>query len=375
MKRFYNWLKEQDTKFSYSFLGFIIGIGGLIFSVYSIYFYKEAPILRFDILTNTNILDVREDVNKLSIFYDSIDLSKSPKNIRVITLKVSNVGSKGISVDDYDRNSPIGIKLNNAEIIQSPVVIESSNSYFKDNVKFDILEKNTITFPEIIINPDDFFMIKFLALSEKDSAPLISSIGYLFEMGAPILQSFVDSEGNTKEENNPIKKYIGFAIISGFLILLGGWPFIKRYFAQRKLKAFIKKYEKFVQKEDVECQKLINKYFLKSAGGGLYRISKLIEAESYFNQLNDFFDARKEFSTKGVIDFHPIILSPGASFSFATEEIEKYGKKYDYMPAFTEGIFNNLKKDGIILLKDGNWIIDDDFKRAFNKFIEFLKYQ
>lgn len=49
-------IKNLDSKFSWSFLGFVIGIIGIGISIYAIFFHHPAPDLTYRVLTNTNVV-------------------------------------------------------------------------------------------------------------------------------------------------------------------------------------------------------------------------------------------------------------------------------------------------------------------------------
>lgn len=81
-----NKLSKIDQKFSWSFLGFIIGIIGIGFTIYTIFFFEKVPIIKYEVISNTSVLDVKENISRLDIIFDSVSIKKSEQNLRIITL-------------------------------------------------------------------------------------------------------------------------------------------------------------------------------------------------------------------------------------------------------------------------------------------------
>lgn len=171
-------ISEKQKKFWYKDVNFWFGFIGIVAFVFSIYTYlfPGEPDIKFYMLDNTSILDVKEEVSKLNITYDSINLLESEMDISIILLQVKNDGDKNITVGEYDSNIPFGITMAEGKILKKPELISSSeNDYYKDIIlKFD---DTSADFKYKLIDKDKFFNLKILVLHKKGVLPIISPRG------------------------------------------------------------------------------------------------------------------------------------------------------------------------------------------------------
>ena len=157
-----------------------IGIIGLLsggfFFIYSNFINVPITNLEFNIITNTSLIDIKEEINKLNIYYDTINFIKEDKNISFTIVEVKNTGNKTIATNDYDLNIPFGITLTNAELIKSPELTQSSDEkYFKDVIKSS--SPNKIILNKKIIDPDEFFQMKFYTMHNNGVRPTFKNMG------------------------------------------------------------------------------------------------------------------------------------------------------------------------------------------------------
>ena len=85
-----DFLNTIDQRYAWSLLSVILALlfGGL--AIYLGFFRDRKPELRFEIVSNTSVLDVREDLGKLEILYDGLDIKKSKQSLRVVVVRVDN---------------------------------------------------------------------------------------------------------------------------------------------------------------------------------------------------------------------------------------------------------------------------------------------
>ena len=168
-------LKELDRKFAWGFAGVLIAaLLGLI-TVYREFIEDRRPKLHFDILTNTTVLDIKEEVEKLEILYDGVDIRKREQSLRVITVRVVNGSSKSILKTFYDEKDPFGLSLSDGKIIRKEI-IETSNDYFRQNLRPAIKGDRCLTFQSVIIEANNFFVLKLLVLHPESLIPTITPV-------------------------------------------------------------------------------------------------------------------------------------------------------------------------------------------------------
>lgn len=165
-----------DKRFAWSFLGFILAavFGGI--TIYNEFFRSDQPIIKYELIGNTSILELKEDVRKLKIIYDDLDIKEQKKALSVISFRVNNDGRKPLFKTYYDEMAPLGFTINSGKIINAEK-ISISNPYLEDNLQIYIKEEKKAIFSEVILDPGDYFVIKTLILHDESSSPTISPIG------------------------------------------------------------------------------------------------------------------------------------------------------------------------------------------------------
>ncbi|MFA0085330.1 hypothetical protein [Vibrio sp. 10N.261.51.F12] len=172
-------LRQHENKFPYSLLGIIasilIGVGGIAFTM----LYKPSPQLDIEVVSNFNVLDVKESLGKLDVIYRGKSLNEDGQSLSVITLKIVNNGDDNIRVNSYDDKALAGFKLTKGIIPEEPTVTISNTSYEKDNIPLSQTEPNKILLPKVIINSGDYYEVKLIALHSKDETPDVTAFGVI----------------------------------------------------------------------------------------------------------------------------------------------------------------------------------------------------
>ena len=159
---------QIDKKFGWSFLGFVLAaiFGGI--AVYTEFVRDTSPVVKYEILSNTKILDVKEDVSGLSIIYNAEDIRKARKTLSVLIVRIGNEGRSPILKSYYDSASPLGLSINSGEIIKAEV-IAATTEYLKTNAGMHVRDPSNVEFSQIIMEPNESFTAKFLILNPEQS--------------------------------------------------------------------------------------------------------------------------------------------------------------------------------------------------------------
>lgn len=162
-------LAQIDKRFSWSFLGFILAalFGGI--AIYTEFIRDTSPAVKYEILSNTKILDVKEDVTGLNIIYNNEEIRKAHKTLSVLIVKVSNEGRSPILKTYYDIGSPLGLSISSGEIIIAEV-ISATTDYLRQNAGISVRDPSSIVFSQMIIEPNESFTTKLLILNPEQSA-------------------------------------------------------------------------------------------------------------------------------------------------------------------------------------------------------------
>lgn len=182
-------------------------------------FYPVESALKYNILANTSVLDLKADVAKLKVSYDSIDLIKGKQDVSIVIMEIRNDGNKDIKLEDYDRNNEFGFRIENGKILNKPEMIRSSdNAYFFDVVSD--FNENKVKFKYKLIDEDQFWTIKFLVIHSKNQVPNIFPIGKISGMKKIDMSNAVESNAELLELRDKNKKILILLISISMTLIL-----------------------------------------------------------------------------------------------------------------------------------------------------------
>ena len=178
---FLDTLKTMDRKFSWSFFGFTLAalLGSI--TIYDRFVADTHPQLYFDVMTSTAVLDIRENVPKLEVFFDGVNIREKDLALRVISVKVSNESSHDILRGHYDGEDLVGLRVQPGRIIKAELA-NSSNDYLARNLSFSSLTTDSIRFKDVILEANQYFVIKLLVTHPANTTPAISPLGHVAGM-------------------------------------------------------------------------------------------------------------------------------------------------------------------------------------------------
>lgn len=149
---------------------------GVFYFVFSNFINVPKSELKFNVLTNTPLIEVKENIKNLEITYDSINILDLEKNISIAVIEIINTGNISINTNDYDLNIPFGIKMTNSKLIKKPELITTSDdSYFKDIIINS--DETAIFLNKKIIDPGEFFHLKIYIIHNSTDTPNFNILG------------------------------------------------------------------------------------------------------------------------------------------------------------------------------------------------------
>jgi hypothetical protein len=169
---------HYDKKFCFSLLGCIIsvvfGIAGIWYGVSS----RMSADLQIDILSDTNIVDIGKDSDKLDILYNGKSIKSAGSTLSVITFRIVNFGNAPIRLDSFPPDAPLGIVLSEGEIVDVPQAIAASSDHLPNEMKATCKDARTVLFAPAVMRPGDFIDFRLLVIHGDSSKPIdIKSIG------------------------------------------------------------------------------------------------------------------------------------------------------------------------------------------------------
>ena len=155
-------------------LSLVVGVFGLVYA-YVLQNPAESEIT-FEIIGDTNVLDVRKPLQDLDILFRGQDVRDQNLNLRTITTNVVNSGGVNILHTHFDPVDKWGIRFENGEVVEARLT-GASSEYLNSNVTLQRVDLNTVVFPNITFDSGDSFAIEVLLLHPKNVSPSISTVG------------------------------------------------------------------------------------------------------------------------------------------------------------------------------------------------------
>ena len=156
--------------------GFMLAVifGGL--NIYTEFFRDDRPSIQFEILSDSSVLDVREEVSDLEIIHAGADLRREGQSLRVIVVRISNTGKEDILSDFYDDEAPLGISVKDGELIGAEIQ-DASETYLSERVTLHIRDSSEVIFSPVILASRSYFSVRVLIKHSESTTPAISPVG------------------------------------------------------------------------------------------------------------------------------------------------------------------------------------------------------
>lgn len=170
------YINQLDKRYAWSLLGFVFAVVFGALSIYTEFIRDRHPQLRFEIVSDASVLDVRERLGNLEILYDGVDIQKAQKSLRVIVFRVVNEGPDDVLRGHYDERSPFGFRVLNGSLVRAEV-IGSSNNYLKENLRIRTQGQDSAVFDPVILEANESFTVKSLILYPEGTRPILEPTG------------------------------------------------------------------------------------------------------------------------------------------------------------------------------------------------------
>ena len=341
----------------------VIGVIGAGITIY-LFVIDNKVDLNYEIIANTNVLDYNAEISKLEVTYDSINLKQVNENLRIYTIKIINKGNQDILKEYYDENDPIGIKISSGQIIERPEIIETSSHYLKKNIVIKQHELDKITFSRVILESNEFYIIKLLILHKKDSIPQIISYGKVAGQKTINVQESMEEKDDFKMIFK--KNYGGNFLVQmtrfSFYFPIGGLIFLIIAMSIDKI---------VLTKEKKRKGNIITKF----------KSSKTHENKRDYDPILDIYIKYNVLFLKQIYNFISNEEELNIIYTKLSEEAEnKILKRYEGLD-LTYNIFydsndwwkiNRMIKVGILIKENSKLIINSELADALYDFLKFL---
>jgi len=263
------WYLKWEHRWPWAILGVFIAIAGILITLYLV--PKPADI-SYQIMSESNVLDVHEPVKDLKIYFKNKDIQEKKLNLRIYSIRIFNTGGTDILESQFDSRNPWGLEFSKSEIVESPRIMDSNSQYLKDNIEAKLSAPNFIEFRKIIIEKGKYFTIEVLVLHPTDSLPNITVRGKIAGIENPVVKlpenqelSFVSKifYGNWTVQVIRFLIFFILVIISFLLIAFTG-DRVQKYKKWRIRNRILAIADKFIPPLDVASRKVLQSILRKT---------------------------------------------------------------------------------------------------------------
>jgi len=348
-------LNNLDRKYAFGLLtGLVFGL----LSVYTDFFRSNNANIQFDILSNTTVVDLKENIGKIDILYDSVSILSKKQTLSLITVKIINNGNADVLKTFYDSHFPLGLKVNNGTILEKPTLIQSSNDYIGQSIGMEFQNKNEIRFTDFIFEKNEFFVLKLLVLHNDASQPDIISIGKIAGVKEiPVVKSYQNKETKSFWERvfggsflihvTRFFNYI-FSMVAFVIVIVLPITFISDKISAKKRKKKVHDYKRLTKKNLTEPESFIIKFYSKN---GIYPLKRLLKVSSNYNRYKYVFR----------------ILNP----NFEPEKVFNHAERRPHEME-TMYLIKELKEKSYLKVENNQVVFADNLNTFINEFVQFI---
>ena len=168
-------INKIEKNIPWGIIGVLLTIVFGIIGLYT-YFNQMKPTMQYEVVNEANVFDIHKPLKDLTILLKNEDIQKNDLNLKIYTIKVSNIGYIDILQGHFDNNIIWGLKIIDGKIINKVRFIKSNSSYIKEELKINNSNK-VVEFSKIIFEKDKSFSIELLVLHDKKITPKIVPTG------------------------------------------------------------------------------------------------------------------------------------------------------------------------------------------------------
>lgn len=359
--------KKYNSRRVLQIVGSLIGVFSAIIGIYVFYFEDKVVSLEYEVIANTNVLDINADVSKVDVTYNGASLKSKTQNLRIINLRIINNGTECILKSHYDNNAPLGVLMKSGKIIERPELINTSNDYLKNQLKINYDSTGQVTFNDVILEPGQFYSIKLLVLHPSSTTPSILATGKIAGQNIiPIVSTL------PKEEKSFWAETFGGGIISQFTralcytiaflaLIIGLGVFATKISDKRRARKRKRITKDFKESNGYEYNKMddaIFSHFIELDEDDLWEFQSLLKDQNEIRKLYDSWKDHSKIEKNGLGD-------PETRYQLIRHNNYLYSDKWNHM--------HHMIKEGFLFIDDGTLSINRQMKSTLEMFLNYLK--
>lgn len=363
--------KNLDKRFAWSFFGFMLAaiFGGI--TIYTEFFRIDTPSMIVEVLNDTNVLDVKEDVNELKVYYGDVDIKSLNQTLSVLFLRVKNNGGAPILNGYYDKKYPLNITLSEGRFLKVEQS-SSTNDYLLSSAIPSIEEEQKIILPEIILESGESYTIKILTIHSSESdvdlkikgkIAGIKDIKLLKNIGEEKTASYWGQvfSGDIWIQLGRLPIYF-FGLIFSLVLIITPIAIASDFLSKRKRKIIVNQYKAYDSSEITKHHGVVFEAYVED---GLSSLAEAKEALANKSNLIKLLD--KEKSTP--VNDHITADTPVSRLAYEDMERQNVSPK-----AFRRTrVKRLLKKLGALTKNESDEVIvNERIELILSKFIDFV---
>jgi ABC-type glycerol-3-phosphate transport system permease component len=152
----------------------ILSLGWAIFQTYRI----RAPKLQYEIVSQVRLFNKTNDLPKVTLLVDTVDVLKDNQNVSFYVIKVQNVGNQHLRSNDYDEGK-FGISIGDGEILRDVNLIEACTQHIANryNELKPSYTEHYIEIPHIALDRKEWYSISFAVIHTDSISPSLLPVG------------------------------------------------------------------------------------------------------------------------------------------------------------------------------------------------------
>ncbi len=219
--------------------GTVIGVSGILIGAaiaFYIYFSQTRKAVVVEVLSQTDVLDVRRNVPELSVTYAGADLEARNLNLRIYHIAIRNTGPTDILPSHFDTNIPWGFRVTPGEVITASL-IDASSDYLSGRAEAPQVDRyeGRVHVSQVMLDSGTHITYEVLVLHPRDADPEVSALGKISGLAAipvRIRETGPPSEVERTAQDYWLANALS-TLLSAILAGLAGM-LVFRYIAQRR---------------------------------------------------------------------------------------------------------------------------------------------
>lgn len=141
--------------------GFPVAVIGVLLAIY--FWYQAKPEITYEVLSESSVMDVKEKIKKIRIFFEGTEIYASNKDLVLVTVRVINSGKVNILSSQFDQLEDWGMNFGDSKIINIEM-LQGSSDYVAKRIQPELNGANEIVFKKIMLDSGQYFVMKALLL-------------------------------------------------------------------------------------------------------------------------------------------------------------------------------------------------------------------